>query len=60
MWAVILSFSLSFLAAIYAPVSLYLLNVDEFSYDVYDLLKMMLPVFGGMLALLLVFPGSSY
>ena len=57
MLAVILSFSLSFLAAIYAPVSLYLLNVDEFSYDVYDLLKMMLPVFGGMLALLLVFSG---
>ena len=54
MSAVVLSAGLSFLVALYAPVSLYLLNVDEFAYDVYDLLKMMAPVFAVLLAGLLL------
>lgn len=44
---------LCFLLFIYGPVETYVLNINDFSFDIYDLLKMMIPVF------LLVFIFSS-
>ena len=54
MSAVVISLALCFLLFVYTPLSLYLPNVDEFSYDVYDLMHMLLPVFLLSLAALLV------
>lgn len=44
----LLCLALSFLFSLYAPVSTYLSNTDEFAYDIYDLLGMMVPVFAGL------------
>ena len=53
--AILLCVAFAFLLLLYAPLSIYLLNVDEFSYDIYDLLKMMAPIFGQILVVLVIF-----
>ena len=54
--AVLLSSAACFLLFLYAPIEEYITNIAEFSYDLYDLLKMMLPVFLiGLAVLILLF-----
>lgn len=53
--AVFVSLFFCFLMAVYAPLSIYINNVEEFTYDIYDIMKWMLPVFAVSLCLSLLF-----
>ena len=47
--------AVGFLLLVYAPVELYVTNVDGFIYDIYDLLRMMLPIFAAAVVLIICF-----
>ena len=51
---IILQVAACFMFFIYAPVEFYFTDVDQFTYDVYDILKYMVPVFFAVLVISIV------